>query len=86
MYGRAEEVVGTLLAEMGARDKAFLATKVWTWGAAAGIKQMQASTAKLRAPTIDLMQVHRLADPAEHGDGELPAQVLAEFLQPEQHL
>ena len=30
MYGRSEAVVGTLLAEMGARDKAFLATKVWT--------------------------------------------------------
>jgi len=33
MYGRAEEVVGDLLAEAGSRDKAFLATKVWTSGA-----------------------------------------------------
>ena len=32
MYGRAEAVVGTLLAEMQARAKAFLATKVWTCG------------------------------------------------------
>jgi diketogulonate reductase-like aldo/keto reductase len=66
MYGRAEEVVGTLLAEMGARDKAFLATKVWTSGEAAGSKQMQASAAKLRAPTIDLMQIHNLVDWRTH--------------------
>src|SRR5688500_10810182 len=60
MYGRAEEVVGTLLSEMGMRDKAFLATKVWTSGEAAGIRQMQASSAKMRAPRIDLMQIHNL--------------------------
>jgi aryl-alcohol dehydrogenase-like predicted oxidoreductase len=66
MYGRAEEVVGTLLAEMGARDKAFLATKVWTSGEAAGSKQMQASAAKLRAPVIDLMQIHNLVDWRTH--------------------
>jgi len=62
MYGRAEEVVGTLLSEMGAHGKAFLATKVWTSGEAAGVKQMQASAAKMRAPVIDLMQIHNLVD------------------------
>ena len=62
MYGRAEEVVGTLLSEMGAHGKAFLATKVWTSGEAAGVKQMQASAAKMRAPAIDLMQIHNLVD------------------------
>jgi aryl-alcohol dehydrogenase-like predicted oxidoreductase len=66
MYGRAEEVVGTLLAEMGVRDKAFLATKVWTSGEAAGSKQMQASATKLRAPVIDLMQIHNLVDWRTH--------------------
>jgi aryl-alcohol dehydrogenase-like predicted oxidoreductase len=66
MYGRAEEVVGTLLSEMGAHGKAFLATKVWTSGEAAGIKQMQASAAKMRAPVIDLMQVHNLVDWRTH--------------------
>jgi aryl-alcohol dehydrogenase-like predicted oxidoreductase len=66
MYGRAEEVVGTLLSEMGMRDKAFLATKVWTSGEAAGIKQMQASAAKMRAPRIDLMQIHNLVDWRTH--------------------
>ena len=66
MYGRAEEVVGTLLAEMKAHDKAFLATKVWTSGEAAGVEQMNASFAKLQAPTIDLMQIHNLVDWRTH--------------------
>src|SRR6516165_11348277 len=30
MYGRAEAVTGDLLAELAARPRAFLATKVWT--------------------------------------------------------
>jgi diketogulonate reductase-like aldo/keto reductase len=66
MYGRAEEVVGTLLSEMAAHGKAFLATKVWTSGEAAGVKQMQASAAKTRAPAIDLMQIHNLVDWRAH--------------------
>ncbi|MGE0851237.1 MAG: aldo/keto reductase [Hyphomicrobiaceae bacterium] len=66
MYGRAEAVVGTLLAEMQARDKVFLATKVWTSGEAAGIAQMSASLAKLRAPALELMQVHNLLDWRTH--------------------
>jgi diketogulonate reductase-like aldo/keto reductase len=66
MYGRAEAVVGTLLSEMQAQRKAFLATKVWTSGEKAGIQQMQASLAKLRAPAIDLMQIHNLVDWRTH--------------------
>ena len=62
MYGRSEAVVGDLLAEMGARDKAFLATKVWTSGEKAGLAQMKASSADMRAPVIDLMQIHNLVD------------------------
>lgn len=62
MYGRAEAVVGTLLAQMKAHDKAFLATKVWTSGDTAGIAQMNASLAKLQAPALDLMQIHNLVD------------------------
>lgn len=62
MYGRAEAVVGDLLAEMGARDKAFLATKVWTSGEKAGLAQMKGSADKMRTPVIDLMQIHNLVD------------------------
>src|SRR5436190_1737282 len=66
MYGRAEAVVGTLLTEMKAHDKAFLATKVWTSGEAAGVAQMNTSFAKLQAPAIDLMQIHNLVDWRTH--------------------
>lgn len=66
MYGRAEAVVGDLLDEMKARDKAFLATKVWTTGETAGIAQMEASAAKMKAPVIDLMQIHNLVDWRTH--------------------
>ncbi|MGH7914240.1 MAG: aldo/keto reductase [Candidatus Binataceae bacterium] len=62
MYGRAETVVGELLAKMHARDRAFLATKVWTSGRAEGIAQMRRSAELLKARVIDLMQVHNLLD------------------------
>ena len=39
---------------------------MWTSGEAAGVKQMQASSLKMRAPTIDLMQVHNLVDWRTH--------------------
>ncbi len=67
MYGRAEAITGTLLHQMQARDKAYLATKVWTTGEAAGIAQMQASMAKMAAgKTIDLIQIHNLVDWRTH--------------------
>jgi diketogulonate reductase-like aldo/keto reductase len=65
MYGRAEAVVGALLDDMKAHDKAFLATKVWTTGEAAGIRQVTESAAKMRGP-IDLMQIHNLLDWRTH--------------------
>lgn len=66
MYGRSEGVVGDLLAKMGARDKAFLATKVWTWGREQGIGQMEQSMSRLKTDTIDLMQIHNLVDWRTH--------------------
>lgn len=66
MYGRAEGVVGDLLAELGAHDKAFIATKVWTRGRRSGVRQMERSMALLRATTIDLMQIHNLVDWRTH--------------------
>ena len=62
MYGRAEAVVGDLLAEAGTRSKAFLATKVWTHGRQEGIAQMEQSMKRLRTDKIDLMQIHNLVD------------------------
>lgn len=68
MYGRSEEVVGELTASLGARERLFVATKVWTEGARAGIAQMEDSMRKLRADPIDLMQVHNLVDVDTHLD------------------
>lgn len=62
MYGRAEAVTGELLAKAGSRDRAFLATKVWTRGREAGIRQMEQSLALLQTDRIDLLQVHNLVD------------------------
>lgn len=62
MYGAAEAVVGDLLAAMRARQRAFVATKVWTSGRDAGIAQMRRSLALLKCGQIDLMQVHNLLD------------------------
>ncbi len=62
MYGRAEAVVGDLLAKMHARERAFLATKVWTSGREEGIAQMRRSAELLKTRVIDLMQIHNLVD------------------------
>ncbi|RYZ02630.1 MAG: aldo/keto reductase [Comamonadaceae bacterium] len=62
MYGRAEQNTGDLLQQAGARDKAFVATKVWTRGRQEGIAQMEQSMRRLGTSRIDLMQVHNLVD------------------------
>ena len=66
MYGRAESVAGDLAAELGVRDKLFVATKVWTNGRDAGVAQMEESARRLRTPRLDLMQVHNLVDWRTH--------------------
>jgi diketogulonate reductase-like aldo/keto reductase len=66
MYGRSEAVAGALLSGMGARDKAFIATKVWTHGREDGVRQMRRSMELLRTERIDLMQIHNLLDWRTH--------------------
>lgn len=66
MYGRAESVVGDLLAAAGAREKAFLATKVWTRGREEGIAQIRRSAERLGTEIIDLVQIHNLLDWQTH--------------------
>ena len=66
MYGRAEAVVGELVAAANLRESVFLATKVWTSGRDAGVRQMQDSLRLMRTQRIDLMQVHNLLDLATH--------------------
>ena len=65
MYGRSESVLGDIAVSLGLRNKLFLATKVWTSGAAAGISQMEQSERLLRGK-IDLMKVHNLVDADTH--------------------
>lgn len=62
MYGRSESVLGDLTVELGIRKRLFLATKVWTTGREAGVRQMEQSMRALRVDRVDLMQVHNLVD------------------------
>jgi diketogulonate reductase-like aldo/keto reductase len=66
MYGSAESVAGDLVAELGLRDKLFIATKVWTSGREDGIRQMETSFRRLKVKQMDLMQVHNLLDVDVH--------------------
>lgn len=66
MYGLAERTTGEILSKSSRRGQAFLATKVWTTGREAGIRQMQESMALLGAQKLDLMQVHNLVDWRTH--------------------
>jgi len=68
MYGRSEATTGAVLASLGRRDEAFIATKVWTRGRRTGIDQMKRSLELLRTPFVDLMQVHNLVDVGTHLD------------------
>lgn len=61
-YGRAEDVVGRLVEELGVRDKLFLATKVGVDERAQGVAQIEQSFRNLRTRRIDLIAVHNLRD------------------------
>ena len=66
MYRRSERIVGEVLATSGSRDQAFLATKVWADGEAAGRRQMRNSAALMQTGQIDLMQVHNRRNVEAH--------------------
>ena len=66
MYGKSESVTGDLANELGLHKQLFLATKVWTSGREAGIRQMEESFRRLRTQRIDLLQVHNLVDYRTH--------------------
>jgi aryl-alcohol dehydrogenase-like predicted oxidoreductase len=61
-YGRAEGVVGELLAELGTRDKAFIATKISTEGEAEGVASVKGSMSSLKTDRFELLQVHNIKD------------------------
>jgi diketogulonate reductase-like aldo/keto reductase len=69
MYGASERTVGELADRAGVAGRLFVATKVWTRGEDAGVRQMRASMALLRPGRpagLDLMQVHNLVDWRTH--------------------
>jgi diketogulonate reductase-like aldo/keto reductase len=66
MYGSSEAVAGDLIAELGLREKLFIATKVWTSGRAEGLRQIETSFQRLRVEVMDLLQIHNLVDAATH--------------------
>jgi diketogulonate reductase-like aldo/keto reductase len=66
MYGSSESVAGDACAELGICEPLFMASKVWTRGREAGIREMQRSIERMRAGRMDLMQVHNLLDVETH--------------------
>jgi aryl-alcohol dehydrogenase-like predicted oxidoreductase len=63
-YGRAEEVIGGIVEELGARDRLFLATKVAGDNLAEGQAQIAQSFRNLRTDVIDLIALHNMQDAA----------------------
>lgn len=66
MYNRSEAVIGEVIDAGLSRGPLFLATKVWTDGREAGIRQMRRSASLMNTEVIDLMQVHNLRDTEVH--------------------
>jgi len=58
-YGEAEVVIGTLLKEIGNRDKVFLATKTQNRGRVLpGDGELEAALKRLQTNKLDLLQIH----------------------------
>jgi len=66
MYGSSEEVIGYCLAQLHAQKRVFAATKVWTRGWQAGIRQMYRSQSLWGVDRFDLMQIHNMLDWQTH--------------------
>jgi diketogulonate reductase-like aldo/keto reductase len=66
MYGTSEAVLGDLLRRTSRRQKPFAATKVWTYGKAAGERQIEHSRELWDVARFDLVQIHNLLDWETH--------------------
>ena len=62
-YGRAEAVVGDLVAATGLGGRVFLATKLEEYDRRSGPDSLRASLRRLRVDRLDLMQLHNVDDP-----------------------
>ena len=61
-YRQSEEVIGDLLADIGNRKQAFIATKVTAdkGNLAAGVAMIEESKRRLKTDVLDLVQIHSL--------------------------
>jgi diketogulonate reductase-like aldo/keto reductase len=66
MYGSSESVVGDLCGELGICEPLFMASKIYTQGREQGVRGLERSIERMRAGSMDLMQVHNLLDVAVH--------------------
>lgn len=66
MYGTSEENIGYCLKQLDNDQNLFAATKVWTHGWRAGVRQMERSRLLWGVDRFDLMQVHNLLDWQTH--------------------
>jgi aryl-alcohol dehydrogenase-like predicted oxidoreductase len=62
VYGTSEAVIGDLVAELGIRDKLFLATKTDLTRKLVGAAGLQQSFERLQVAKLDLVQVHNLVN------------------------
>ncbi|TGN41096.1 aldo/keto reductase [Marinobacter confluentis] len=60
MYGTASDVVGEALDRLGARDRLFAATKIWTSDESATRQEAERSGRRWGVEQFDLLQVHNL--------------------------
>lgn len=60
MYGSASDVVGEALEALGARDRVFAATKIWTGDESETREQAEQSRRRWGVERFDLLQVHNL--------------------------
>ncbi|PHQ24471.1 aldo/keto reductase [Marinobacter guineae] len=60
MYGSASDVVGEALEALGARDRIFAATKIWTGDESETREQAEQSRRRWGVDRFDLLQVHNL--------------------------
>ncbi len=61
-YSNAEDVLGDLMAELGLRDRIWVATKLAADNRAAGEAQFAQSLKRLRTDKVELLAVHNLRD------------------------
>ena len=66
MYGSSEAVIGHGLKTIGQPSSLFSATKVWTWGQAAGVEEMEESRQLWGVERFDLLQIHNLLSWESH--------------------